>query len=304
MAEHFQVAVIGHLTVDDIVLPNGSTKIGSPGGNVLYAALGAKAWGVNPLVITCQGKDYPSETMDILSGSGIDTSHIIPLNIPTVRQWALYDVNGGRKYVPINKESNYLNISPRPHMISDQSMDQIQFAHIAPMPAIIQEEWVDWLTSLGVKYISLDPHEDYMSDDLLWKRILPHLTIFMPSTVEVEAMSGDCLDELKAARRIAQMGPGIVVIKLGANGSLVYERDTDRATFISPIAVAEVDPTGCGDSYCGGFLAGMMSGGDPVFAAKWGSVSASFVLEGYGPTAAYEVSRSFAEERYKHYDHR
>ena len=38
-AEH-DVIVVGNLTVDDIVHPNGETTMASPGGNTIYAATG------------------------------------------------------------------------------------------------------------------------------------------------------------------------------------------------------------------------------------------------------------------------
>ena len=39
-----RVVVVGNLTIDDVVLPDGSTAMGSIGGNTIYAALGARLW--------------------------------------------------------------------------------------------------------------------------------------------------------------------------------------------------------------------------------------------------------------------
>ncbi|WP_274651381.1 carbohydrate kinase family protein [Paenibacillus humicola] len=297
MAERFEAAVIGHLTVDDIVLPNGQTHFTTPGGNALYASLGLKAWGVHPVLLTCMCRNYPKEALELLTRSGIDMDRVIALDVPAVRQWALYDVQGGRKYVPIHTESDYHSISPRPPLVPEQVLGRIRAAHIAPMPIDIQEQWVYALKSRGVPYISLDPHEDWMSDADRWAKILPLLNVFMPSSVEVAAMLGSGIGEPEAARRIAVMGPPVVVLKLGERGSLVYEKESGRETRISPYPGEAVDPTGCGDAYCGGFLAGMSAGCGPAAAAEWGSVSASFVLEGYGPMAAMTAERSAASGR-------
>ena len=40
------LVVLGNLLVDDVVFPDGSTRMGQPGGAVLYAALGARLWDV------------------------------------------------------------------------------------------------------------------------------------------------------------------------------------------------------------------------------------------------------------------
>jgi sugar/nucleoside kinase (ribokinase family) len=40
-----------------------------------------------------------------------------------------------------------------------------------------------------------------------------------------------------------------------------------------------LDPTGCGNTFCGGFLAGWYKSHDLLTAALWGSIAASFMLE-------------------------
>jgi hypothetical protein len=40
------VVVIGNLTIDDVVRPNGETTMASPGGNRIYAGTAARLWGV------------------------------------------------------------------------------------------------------------------------------------------------------------------------------------------------------------------------------------------------------------------
>jgi sugar/nucleoside kinase (ribokinase family) len=40
--------------------------------------------------------------------------------------------------------------------------------------------------------------------------------------------------------------------------------------------IGVIDPTGCGNSFCGGFAAGWLTKGDILTTALWGSVAASF----------------------------
>jgi sulfofructose kinase len=67
---------------------------------------------------------------------------------------------------------------------------------------------------------------------------------------------------VKAARLLLESGPGLVVITGGTDGSWIHSRDSD--TFHQPAYLMRevVDTTGCGDSYHGAFLFGILSGMD------------------------------------------
>ena len=89
----------------------------------------------------------------------------------------------------------------------------------------------------------------------------------------------------------------MVVIKLGRDGSIVYERATQRLTHV-PIYPADTqDPTGAGDAYCGGFLAGYLLSQDAVRAACHGTISASYVVEAIGALATPTPSPAEARAR-------
>lgn len=288
-ASEGSVLVIGHLTVDDIVLPTGETAMETPGGDALYASLGMLPWGVRPQLITAQPREYPSRILDAIKTAGVDTQFLQPIEAPGVRQWALYDGRGGRQYHPQVGSSNYEDITPRPSWAA-QLPRNVAAAHVAPMPAVHQYQWVHWLKAQGCPWICLDPHEDQLQDRYLWDEILAAVTVFLPSEIEVAALLGPGISPREAARELASLGPRIVVVKRGARGSLWYDRERESEGDVPAVPVQPTDPTGCGDAYCGGFLAGLVRTGKPEIAAQWGSVSASFVLEGHGPSIALKTT--------------
>jgi sugar/nucleoside kinase (ribokinase family) len=61
--------------------------------------------------------------------------------------------------------------------------------------------------------------------------------------------------------------------------------------------VDPVDPTGCGDAFCGGFLVGLGESGDLRTAMAHGAVSAAFAGEGHGAAHALTVDREEARRR-------
>jgi ribokinase len=111
--------------------------------------------------------------------------------------------------------------------------------------------------------------------------MLAGVDIFLPSEVEVNRLLGH-QDLEQAAREFADYGCKIVVIKLGANGSLIYDRETEKFWNIPVFQTTVIDVTGAGDAYSGGFMAMYVMNGDLLKAGLAGSVSASFAIEDFG----------------------
>jgi len=126
--------------------------------------------------------------------------------------------------------------------------------------------------------------------------MLPQVDLFLPSSVEAAILYGS--NDLKAAARVfASLGAPVVCIKMGIEGSLLYLAEQDHFYHI-PICRAEtVDPTGAGDAFCGGFLAGLLHSGDPLSAACCGAVSASYVVQTVGALSVLEMDFSNRDER-------
>jgi len=85
------LVVLGNLLVDDMVFPDGRTRIAEPGGATLYAALGASLWGLAAGVVSVRGDDYPLSALDALAARGVDLSGVRPLGRPGLRTWLLYE---------------------------------------------------------------------------------------------------------------------------------------------------------------------------------------------------------------------
>jgi ribokinase len=62
-------------------------------------------------------------------------------------------------------------------------------------------------------------------------------------------------------------------------------------------AVRVLDPTGAGDAFAGGFMAGLAGGDEVRGALARGVVSASFALEDYGAAALLAATPAEAEQR-------
>jgi sugar/nucleoside kinase (ribokinase family) len=111
------------------------------------------------------------------------------------------------------------------------------------------------------------------------KRILPNVDYFMPSAAEARALSGtESLDE--AAEYFISLGARACIIKDGEKGSHIFIDGQHCKLPAYPIQI--VDTTSCGDSYCAGFIAGLLHGWTPIEACRLATMTAALVAQGLG----------------------
>ena len=86
------LVVLGNLLVDDVVHEDGRTRMGQPGGAILYASLAAALWGVRVGCVSLQGEDYPPAALEALRERGIFGGKDLSRSHPELGQSALYCV--------------------------------------------------------------------------------------------------------------------------------------------------------------------------------------------------------------------
>lgn len=104
-------------------------------------------------------------------------------------------------------------------------------------------------------------------DDL--RPILPHIDVFMPNSVEAEALLGET-DPRKQARLFLQAGCATAIITRGRDGALLMnEREILAAP---PVPVDVVDVSGAGDAFAAGFIVGLLERWTAEDALRFASV--------------------------------
>jgi len=112
--------------------------------------------------------------------------------------------------------------------------------------------------------------------------VLPRLDYFMPTLDEALALSATT-SARDAASFFADRGVGTCIFKDGARGSLLVQNGD--ATRIPAFRVDVVDTSGCGDSYCGGFITALSHGFPVEEACRFASATAALVATGLGSDA-------------------
>ena len=313
----------GGLRIDYLITAQGQAHLREMGGNALYAAVGACVWSQSVGLLARAGENYPAEWLDTLKRHGLDASgvRIVPGRQDMRTFFAYVDPDTrvdtdpayhfARIGLPLPPElADYIHSTPGqddPDHYEPLAMqpddwppayDGARALHLSPISIRTQTFLPVRARQAGVAYVTADPGERYMLPHLRphVEALLENLDVFLPSEIEVRSLLGE-IDLWGAAVEFAKHGPRVVVIKVGDQGALVYERDRDRRTHVPPHPTRVIDTTGAGDSFCGGFMVGLTETGDAIRAAMYGTISASFAIEGYGALYALRTSRAKAQAR-------
>lgn len=276
------LVLLGNLLVDDVVFPDGRTRMGQPGGAMLYASLAAALWGARAGCVSLQGDDYPERALDELRARGIATGGIRPLGRNGVRTWLLYE-GRVRRVVHRLGALSHEAVSPEPGDVPEIWRTAKAF-HLAPMPIAQQERQAAALGAAGA-HVSIDPHELVTEHSLSrWRELLAQADAFFPSEDELRLDDAQT-DPRRALKRLAG-GLGrlrFVAYKRGLKGGLLYDAREDRFHEWAARTHGVVDPTGAGDAFATGFLVAHLRGLPIEDCLRHGVVSASFAIEDWGP---------------------
>ena len=111
------------------------------------------------------------------------------------------------------------------------------------------------------------------------RHLLRNVGVMKASENELRAITGDTA----SARRLAKVGPAIILLTKGTMGTVVWSRN-EGVYKVPAYQTHVVDPTGAGDALIGGFLVAWVRTGELLWSCAVGSAIASFVVESPGPS--------------------
>ncbi len=327
VARSLRYVIAGQLKRDFALLSNGKALVDVPGGNLIYAAAGLGVWEQPYMtgLVARVGEDYPREWLEEIHGRGFDIQgiRILPEAVDLRSFYAYADLstrltedpaahftrakqpfpkallNYARPINSYDSRKHLTSISIRQSDIPEDYIDATA-AHLCPIDYLTHTLLPAVLRQNGFSTVTLDPSAGTMSstfwDDI--PALVTGLTAFLPNEEEMRRLfHGRSSDLWQMMETIADYGCELVVVKRGERGQYLYDR-ASRSKWEIPAYPARVaDPTGAGDSYCGGFLAGYRRTYDPVQATLYGSTSASLTVEGSGFSYALDSLPGLAQAR-------
>lgn len=293
-----KVVVVGSLNMDLVAraqrLPRaGETLPGDsfftvPGGKGANQAVAVARLGGSVAMIGNVGDDaYGQQLRQALSVEGVDCRAIDTCP----------GVSSGVALITVDAASqNCIVIIPGGNgLLTAQSVQRfdalLQAAEIIICQLEVPPETVAWTLARGHelgKQVILNPAPATGPLPAEW---FAHIDYLTPNESEAEALSGVAVTGLDSARRagerLLQLGAGKVIITLGAQGALLVTAQGHRH-FPAP-QVQPLDTTAAGDTFVGGFAAGLVRGLEEGEAIAFGQRAAalSVTRAGAQPSIPY-----------------
>ncbi|MEA3349007.1 MAG: carbohydrate kinase family protein, partial [Chloroflexota bacterium] len=199
----------------------------------------------------------------------------------------------------LNSRTDLVPISLRQRDIPDVYLDATA-AHLCPIDYMTHSLLPAAFRQAGFSIVTLDPVSGYMNPTF-WNDIpslVTGLTAFIPAEEDLRALFEGKSDDLwEMAETLAGYGCEFIVIKRGERGQLLYDAASKSRWEIPAFPAGVINPTGVGDAFCGGFLAGYRRTYDPVEAVLHGNISAAIVSEGSGIFFALDVLPGLPDAR-------
>lgn len=264
-----------------------SKQFGGTAGNIAYTL---KLLGVTPDILAPVGNDF-APYKAFLQKHHIGLSHIAVHN----------DVSTSAYFVMTDKEDNQIGsfFLGATKYAKDLSIAKVQksskksFVILSPTEPGAMKKYVKECISHNYAYL-YDPAFQIgnFSPTELREGIMG-AQIFIGNDYEIALIE----QKLEISHEeLITMVP-ILISTLGSRGSIIETRK--EAIHVKPAKPSDgSDPTGAGDAYRAGFVAGFLRGLDLAVCGQMGSVAAVYTVEKYG-TQTHEFTKKEFIKRYK-----
>ena len=177
---------VGGIFVDDIVLPNGDTRMAVLGGGVVHGAAGALIWGQRAGLFACAGHDLPDSARQRLERD-FDVQGLVWLDIPQARAWQLFEWDGRRTEVYRVDELDPFIYQPGPNRVPANY-------HAARGVYLLRDAVMlpEWRARYPDAVLLWEPLQQYMISENAaeFRAALPHIDIVSPNLLEARLIYG------------------------------------------------------------------------------------------------------------------
>jgi len=285
--------VLGTVALDTVKTPFGK-RVKILGGSAAHFSLAARLF-TDVHLVAVVGEDFPERYIKLLKAKGINLDCLVRQKGKTFHWHGEYkgDLNSA---LTLGTELGVL-ASFRPLLLPRQ--EKIKYVFLANVDPDIQRHLLQGLRAPA--FVGLDSMNYWIHHQrrrLL--AVLKKVQLYVANDQEARDLSGET-NLIKAAKYLSTLGPKMVLIKKGEHGVLFYSKNYLFALPAYPTDKV-IDPTGAGDTFAGGFM-GYLAKVKKLDAASikqalaYGTVAASFNVEGFGHEQTQKLTRKDLEVR-------
>ena len=284
------ILIIGSIALDTIENNRGKRE-DLIGGSTTYVTVAAgRSVPVN--VVGVIGNDFPDEGLKIYQRYANSLVDLECKEGNTFRWGSRYGENMDSRETLFTDLGVFSDFSPRLSTVN-KNVSNVFLSNIHPS---LQLSVINQMA--GKPLIVTDTMNLWIEttkNELL--EVLKKSDILLINESEAELITGtNNID--RSAVQLQGLGPSTVVIKKGSSGAVLFHGEEKVSIGAYPVKDV-IDTTGAGDTFGGGFVSALASGGTFRDALIKGSALASICVEGFGVESLLEVNLEEIKKREK-----
>ncbi len=205
---------IGPVVIDDIVLPDGHTRMGMLGGGATHSAMGMRVWSGHVALLAPLGCDVPEADRGRLARA-FDLRSLARRDAPSPRAWQLYEHDGRRTHVDRTDADLFMAMCPRPDELPAEyaGASGARLECDAPDPL---REWMARLRAAGCGHILWEPWNVFCRPENreLFGQLAPLLDVVSPNLLQAQRLTG-LKDPRQVLAALLEAGVRVAVLRMG-----------------------------------------------------------------------------------------
>jgi len=268
------------------------------GGAATYASLAAAHFAPVQLVGVV-GRDFPDSATQMLRARGIDLAGLEVADGETFHWEGRYSEDLSSRETLRTDLNVFADFKPK----IPKAFQKAEFVMLGNIDPTLQMDVLDQMSKPSfVLADTMNLWIDIRHAELI--KLCSRIDMLVLNDEEARQLT-DQKNLVRAARALRELGPKYVIIKKGEHGALLFHGNDVFALPALPLENV-VDPTGAGDTFAGALIgclarANDVSGPSMRRAIVYGSVLASFCVEGISLQRLHEASPADVNARFEQF---
>ncbi len=267
------------------------------GGAAAYFSVSASFF-AKVHAISVVGTDFPEDYWHILKDKGIDIEGVEKKKGKSFHYDCSYSFDLYQRFT--NKTDMNVLASFEPHLPDDARKSE--FLYLATMQP---EKQLDVIKQAqGSKLIFMDTIEFYIrGSNAALLKVFSEVDSVILNDAEARMISEES-NLVKCGKKIAKMGPSIVIIKKGEHGAIMFKDDSVIPFPAFPLEDIR-DPNGAGDAFAGGLIGSLakQNATSPKLenlkiAMAYANVMGSIAVEDFSVNALVKTKKEDIDKRF------
>lgn len=289
-----KLVIVGSIGIDSIETPH-SKEENILGGSASYACVAASFFSSVGMVGVI-GTDFPNSFRKLWNDFEIDLQGLQIEEGETFRWSGKYEENMDNRETISTELNVFENFQPS----IPNSYKNVPYLFLGNIHPKLQLDVLNKINS--PKFVLIDTMDLWITiakKEL--EEVISKSTMLTLNESEAKLFTNKN-DIISAAKELLKIGPEYILIKKGANGALLYSKDSIFLLHAYPVEMC-CDPTGAGDSFAGGLM-GFLANYDSIDkktireAMVYGTITASFGIEEFSLSKFQKINRNDIDNRF------